>query len=75
MGLGAAKFDFPDTESFLPWLLPSPVTKERIKVLASALTIGKTYFFRDQPESKALEEEVLPSDFNPDFPAKTREEV
>jgi chemotaxis protein methyltransferase CheR len=60
LGLAAAGFGFPDKESFLSWLLASPATQERIQGLASELTVGETYFFRDRLGFQALEEVILP---------------
>src|SRR5882757_7292585 len=41
-------------------LLSSPLTKLQLDVLASHLTIGETYFFREKKTFEALTERVLP---------------
>ena len=62
-GLGAAatEFGYADAESCAAWLLTAPLTRAQIEVLASHLTIGETYFFRDPECFAALEREVLPA--------------
>ncbi|MBI3853102.1 MAG: tetratricopeptide repeat protein [Verrucomicrobia bacterium] len=42
------------------WLLSSPLTKAQLQVLASHLTIGETYFFREKRTFEVLAESVLP---------------
>jgi len=61
-GIRAAvpEFDFDDTESCVRWLVSSPVTRSQIEVLASHLTVGETYFFRERQSFQILEERVLP---------------
>ena len=49
-----------DAESYVKQLLAEPFTKDQIKVLASHLTVGETYFFRDKCCFDFLEEVVLP---------------
>lgn len=56
----ASDFGFADGVSCAEWLLSSHLTKEQIEVLASHLTIGETYFFRDTKLFDALEQHVLP---------------
>jgi chemotaxis protein methyltransferase CheR len=41
-------------------LLSADLSKPQIEILASRLTIGETYFFRDRKVFAALEEQVLP---------------
>ena len=43
----ALKFGYPDAESCVRWLLSAPLTKKGIEILAGELTIGETYFFRE----------------------------
>ena len=61
-GLSAAarEFGFTDTEACIQWLLASPLTRHRIEVLASYLTVGETYFFRDKKTFDLLEGQILP---------------
>jgi chemotaxis protein methyltransferase CheR len=53
-------FEFDDMESCVQWLVSSPVTQSRIEILASHLTVGETYFFRERPSLDLLEARVLP---------------
>jgi chemotaxis protein methyltransferase CheR len=58
---GAAReFGYQDAESFIKWLLSSPLSHDQIEMLASHLTVGETYFFRDMGSFDALSEQVLP---------------
>ena len=59
-GAAAAEFGFHEAESCAAWLLSAPLKRSQIEVLASHLTIGETYFFRDPECFTALEQEVLP---------------
>ena len=56
----AREFGFADTEAFAQWLLTSPLTRNRVEVLASYLTVGETYFFREKRAFELLEEGILP---------------
>lgn len=56
----AADFGFHDPESCLQWLLCSPLSRNKIEILASHLTVGETYFFRDKPLFEALSRHILP---------------
>lgn len=53
-------FEFDDMESCVQWLVSSPVTQSRIEILASHLTVGETYFFRERSSFDLLEARVLP---------------
>lgn len=61
-GIGAAarELDFRDLESFVRSLVSSPWTRSEIEVLASHLTIGETYFFRDNKTFEILQDHILP---------------
>lgn len=48
----AKDFSFRDTNKFIDWLLQQQLNDSQTKLLASSLTIGETYFFR---EHKALD--------------------
>ena len=50
----------PDGNSCIEWLLSSLPTRSQIEILASHLTVGETYFFRDKRLFKTLEESILP---------------
>ena len=54
------EFDFADAESCLTWLLSSSLSRRQIEILASHLTVGETYFFRDRNLFKVMEEEIVP---------------
>lgn len=44
---------------FARWLLTGPLTRSRLEMLATHLTIGETYFFREPQVLDALEQRVL----------------
>ncbi|HEY3823439.1 MAG TPA: CheR family methyltransferase [Bryobacteraceae bacterium] len=54
------EFDFPDTGACIDWLLAEPLTKTQLQALASHLTVGETYFFRDSRTFEVLADSVLP---------------
>src|SRR3972149_8402451 len=56
----ARQFGFTDEEACIQWLLASPLTRSQVEVLASHLTVGETYFFREKRTFALLEEHVLP---------------
>src|SRR5919109_4234344 len=61
-GLGAAarEFGFHDAASCLRWLMSSSLTASQIATLASHLTVGETYFFREPHSFAALKAHILP---------------
>lgn len=56
----AQELGFDDIAACADWLLASPLSKAQQQVLASHLTIGETFFFRDQQTLSALSERILP---------------
>jgi chemotaxis protein methyltransferase CheR len=60
IGSAAREFNFEDTESCIHWLTSSPLTKDQIEILAGYLTVGETYFFRENNSFHILEEHILP---------------
>ncbi|MDY6861396.1 MAG: CheR family methyltransferase [Thermodesulfobacteriota bacterium] len=56
----APDFGFTDIESCIQWLQSNSLTKKQIEILASHLTVGETYFFREQRSFEILEEHILP---------------
>ena len=56
----APELGFKDVESCIRWLISSPLTRNQIEILASHLTVGETYFFRDKRSFEILEEHILP---------------
>ncbi len=63
LAAAAAEFGFADSASCADWLLSAPVTRPQLNILASHLTIGETYFFRERQAFDALAEHVLPELF------------
>lgn len=60
----AEKNGYSDVEKFVDWLLLEPLNEEQVKMMASHLTIGETYFFRDERLFHALETIILPELIN-----------
>lgn len=60
IGFAAREFHFEDLDSCIHWLLESPLRRSQIEVLASHLTVGESYFFRDRQSFQILEEQILP---------------
>lgn len=56
----AEEFGFEDVAACAGWLMSAPVTKAQLQVLASHLTIGETYFFREKKTFEVLASHVLP---------------
>lgn len=61
-GLRAAgrELGFDVVEQFGDWLMATPLTRQQIELLAGHLTIGETYFFRDQRLFQLLENTIFP---------------
>jgi chemotaxis protein methyltransferase CheR len=59
--IAARELDFPDAAACIRWLLSSPLTPQQVATLASHLTVGETYFFREPGVFAVLEEEILPA--------------
>jgi chemotaxis protein methyltransferase CheR len=61
-GIAAAApdFNFPDGESCARWLLSAPLTRHMNEVLASHLSVGETYFFREKQSLETFKEQILP---------------
>ncbi|MHB8581246.1 MAG: CheR family methyltransferase [Ignavibacteriaceae bacterium] len=56
----AKELGFKNAEATAHWFLTNHINKNQIEILASHLTIGETYFFRDIKYFEILEEEILP---------------
>ena len=55
----AKEFGFADPEKCVQWLLALPLKRNQIEILASYLTNGETYFFREKQAFEILEERIL----------------
>lgn len=53
-------FGFENVVGFVEWLLSMSPTQEQIEILASHLTVGETYFFRERNTFETLERSILP---------------
>jgi chemotaxis protein methyltransferase CheR len=56
----AAEFGFADNARCADWLLSASLTRPQLHTLASHLTVGETYFFRERKTFDALAQRVLP---------------
>lgn len=56
----APELDMPDTETAARHLLSTSLTRRQIEILACHLTVGETYFFREQKCLDVLEQSILP---------------
>ena len=56
----ASALGFADGTSCGEWLLSGPLTRPQVEALAGFLTIGETYFFREQATFRALREQLIP---------------
>jgi chemotaxis protein methyltransferase CheR len=60
IGVAAREFGFHDAASCIQWLVSAPLTQSQIATLASYLTVGETYFFREPKTFARLEARILP---------------
>lgn len=60
-GIGAAarELGHASVEACIHWLLASPLSRRQVEILASHLTVGETYFFRETRSFEIFEERVL----------------
>jgi len=56
----APEFGFGDDMQCVQWLLSAPLTRQQIEILAGNLTVGETYFFRENRVFDVLVERILP---------------
>ncbi|MBF0500414.1 MAG: tetratricopeptide repeat protein [Candidatus Riflebacteria bacterium] len=54
------KLGFGDSETFVSWLVSSPLTQEQQEVLTGEFAISETYFWREPKIFEALMNEILP---------------
>ena len=61
-GVAAAAHEFglPDAEACARWLLSAHLARNHIEALASHLTVGETYFFREKQSLDIFEEHIIP---------------
>ena len=59
----AAEFGQTSAESCAQWLLSAPLSRSQMDILAAALTVGETYFFRDKRSFELLGERIFPELF------------
>jgi chemotaxis protein methyltransferase CheR len=57
----APEFGFDNGDACAEWLLSKPISGDALRKLASHLTIGETYFFRERPSFNAIATHVLPT--------------
>lgn len=60
LAAAAAEAGFEHAEGLAEQLIAAPWSAAQLRLLASHLTVGETYFFRDTRAFAALEEKVLP---------------
>jgi len=53
-------FGMASIDACVDWLLSAPLSRHQIEVLASCLTVGETYFFREKRSFDVLREHILP---------------
>jgi chemotaxis protein methyltransferase CheR len=56
----ADQFGYADPSACIRWLLSAQLTRGQLDTLAGCLTIGETYFFREQKSFDLLESQILP---------------
>jgi len=60
MAAAMTDFGFEEVGKFIEWLLSLSPTQKQIEILASHLTVGETYFFREKRAFEILEHSILP---------------
>lgn len=61
IGTAAPALGMADAESCAQRLVSLPLTHREIEILASHLTVGETYFFREKQSFEVLEQHILPA--------------
>lgn len=56
----ATEFGFENVTDCVQWLLSSELTRSQMETLASHLTVGETYFFREKQIFEILQERIIP---------------
>jgi chemotaxis protein methyltransferase CheR len=60
LGEAARAFGCRDAEECLRRMLAAPLSRQQVETLAAHLTVGETYFFREQRVYEILEARILP---------------
>lgn len=60
LGPISKNFGFESVKPCLEWLITTPFTQTNLNILATHLTIGETYFFRDERLFQILKKRILP---------------
>ena len=60
VGAAAEEFGFADHVRCAEWVLSGALTRPQLHALASHLTVGETYFFRERKTFEALSNVILP---------------
>ncbi len=60
VAMASESLGFPDAEACIEWVLSSPSDRRALEILASFLTVGETYFYREGKSLKALTDRVFP---------------
>ncbi len=53
------EFNFENVEDFINWLITASLNHTQIEILAGYLTIGETFFYRDEKYFEVLENKIL----------------
>lgn len=71
-GIAAAAREsgYKEVQAYIHWLLAAPLTRTQIEGLASHLTVGETYFFREKRSLDILEQQILPELFRARTPTE-----
>ena len=56
----AEEFGFADTAACVAWLVSAPLGRQQVEVLARHLTVGETYFFRENKTLEVFAKTLLP---------------
>lgn len=60
IAVAARESGYKEVQAYIHWLLAAPLTRTQIEALASHLTVGETYFFREKRSLDILEQQILP---------------
>jgi chemotaxis protein methyltransferase CheR len=60
LAAAASEFGLADAAACADWLLSASLTREELHALATHLTVGETYFFRERKAFEALAMQVIP---------------